>query len=102
MKKGSLFLILFVFSLKSMAQVDNTYKYASNGVFYKVIKNDAGQKINYGSYIQFTMEQLYNDSLLADTKNSKQVMLIDSVQVPPYYFAALVNANVGDSIIYRL
>ncbi len=103
MKKLFFFSPAVFFAIQLMAQKpDETFKYAGEGVFYKVFKTGGNVAIPYGSYVEYSSEQFYDDSLLGDTKNRKFVMLVDSTVVPPSYFAALQGLHVGDSVVYQL
>lgn len=103
MKKLFFFSVSLLLALHTMAQKpDETFTYSGDGLFYKVFKTGGNQAVPYGGYIQYSMEQLYDDSLLADTKERKLIMVVDSTVVPPSYFRALKGLNVGDSIVYKL
>ena len=103
MKKLFFFSVTIILAIHVMAQKpDETFTYSGDGLFFKVFKIGSGVAIPYGGYIEYSMEQSYDDSLLADTKERKLIMVIDSAVVPPSYFRALKGLNVGDSVVYKL
>jgi FKBP-type peptidyl-prolyl cis-trans isomerase FkpA len=103
MKKLFFFSLAVFFAMQLMAQKpDETFKYAGEGVFYKIFKMGGTVAIPYGSYVEYSTEQFYDDSLLGDTKSRRMVMAIDSTVIPPSYFAALPGLHVGDSVLYQL
>jgi FKBP-type peptidyl-prolyl cis-trans isomerase len=103
MKKLFFFSFGILLGMGAMAQPDATYTYSGEGgVSYKVFHIGSGVNIPYGSYVQYTMEQLYKDSLLIDSKNRKMVMAIDSAAIPKPFFLPLRNVNVGDSVVYAI
>lgn len=99
MKKLFFFSCMIAIGAKAMAQ-DGDFKYSRNGVFYKTIRQGT-KPIPYGSYIDYTLEQFYNDSVLADTKSNHMVMSLDTTMAPAAYVLPMVGLSEGDSIVYK-
>ena len=62
------------------------YTKLKGGLEYKIIKGNGDKEIKYGNAIQFTVQQYYNDSLMATPYDAvAQVIEIDSTKLPAEY-----------------
>lgn len=79
------------------------YKKLKGGLEYKILNGSGDKDIKYGNAIQFTVQQYYNDSLMATPYDSiSQVIEIDSTKLPPEYVQIFITAKKGDSIVTRI
>lgn len=82
---------------------DSRYKKSTNGLEYKIISGNGGSKINKGNTIKFTVVAFYKDSaLLTGYDSVPQLLVIDSLNLPPNYMSIFTKAQKGDSIITRI
>ena len=105
MRKISYLLLLttVVFS----ACKDRAYKKGDDGMEYKIIADGSGDKIKTGEYMQFEFVSLLSgtkDSVLNNTRETgaPQILLFDSVSVPPAYYKLFGQLRNGDSLSIRL
>lgn len=74
-----------------------------SGLEYKIIPGKDGKPIQNGNFIKVLVTQYYNDSLLSSPFDTiAQVIMIDSVRIPPEYVKIFFQAKSGDSIITRI
>ena len=79
------------------------YTKLKGGLEYKIIKGNGDKEIKYGNAIQFTVQQYYNDSLMATPYDAvAQVIEIDSTKLPAEYVQIFKTAKKGDSIVTRI
>lgn len=102
MKKLFFFSLGLLLAMQSLTQVDSSYRYGGEGIFYKVFKQGGNTVVPYGAYIEYSMEQFYNDSLLADIKDRRLILAVDSTQVPPVYASSILGLSVGDSLVFKV
>ncbi len=74
-----------------------------SGLEYKIISGKGGKAIQNGNFIKVLVTQYYNDSLLSSPFDTiPQVIMIDSMRIPPEYVKIFFKAKGGDSIITRI
>lgn len=82
---------------------DNNYKKSTNGLEYKIVSGNGSTKVNLGNTIKFTVVGYYKDSaLLTGYDSVPQLLVIDSINLPPNYMSIFTKAKKGDSIITRI
>lgn len=80
------------------------YEKLDNGLEYRIQKGKGGDSIAVGNFIEITMAQYYKDSLLTPhpMDTIPQVLLLDSMSIPPEYITIFTKARVGDKIDTRI
>lgn len=84
-----------------------SFKKTKGGLLYKIISKGNGKKITPGKFFELQFgETKYTgsgkDTLLSDPANMmSQIVTLDSVQLPPDYYAIFSQIKKGDSIIIR-
>ena len=84
-----------------------SFKKTKGGLLYKIISDDKGKKIANGKFFELQFgETKYTgngkDTLLSDPANAmSQIVPLDSLQLPPDYYAIFAQIRKGDSIIIR-
>ncbi len=84
-----------------------SFKKTKGGLLYKIISDDKGKKIANGKFFELQFgETKYTgsgkDTLLSDLANAmSQIVPLDSLQLPPDYYAIFSQIRKGDSIIIR-
>ncbi len=80
-----------------------TYKKTGSGMEYKIISNGKGDTIAYGEVMKFHFAQKYKDSVGKHTYGQPpQYQAIDSMRLPPEYYAIFKQVRKGDSIVTRI
>lgn len=84
-----------------------SFKKTKGGLLYKIISDDKGKKIAHGKFFELQFGETKftgagKDTLLSDPANvMSQIVPLDSLQLPPDYYAIFAQIRKGDSIIIR-
>ncbi|RXK62132.1 hypothetical protein ESA94_03715 [Lacibacter luteus] len=84
-----------------------SFKKTKGGLLYKIISDDKGKKIGHGKFFELQFGETKftgagKDTLLSDPENvMSQIVPLDSMQLPPDYYAIFAQIRKGDSIIIR-
>ena len=82
---------------------DSRFKKSTNGLEYKIISGSGGTKVKIGNTIKFTVTGYYKDSaLLTGYDSIPQLLVVDSLNLPPNYMSIFAKSQKGDSIITRI
>lgn len=80
-----------------------TYKKLDSGLEYNIIGAKSGQQLKNGDFVKMTITQYYNDSLLSTPFDTiPQVVMVDSMRIPPEYAKIFFQTKVGDSVMTRI
>ncbi len=94
-------LMLVSFFVK--AQDDSSFQKGTGGTVYRIIHNNASEKITYGSYVEFSFKYNLEDTVFGSSDEmGRQIFLMDSTRIPPVYFDIFKRANIGDSIVLKM
>lgn len=73
------------------------------GLEYKMLKEGAGGTPRTGDYIKMNIRQVYNDSLLSDTRNMlPQYQKLDSGGMSKESYRIFSKVHVGDSLVFKV
>jgi hypothetical protein len=79
------------------------FKKQNDGLEYKMLSEGAGGTPNQGDYIKMNVRQVYNDSLLSDTRNMlPQYQKFDSVEMSKESYNIFSKVHVGDSLVFKV
>jgi FKBP-type peptidyl-prolyl cis-trans isomerase FkpA len=86
---------------------DTRFKKAKNGMEYKIVKGNGGQKLMYKNTMKYSMAVYYingsKDSLLSPVSDTMPKLLaIDTTFLPKEYADIFLQAGKGDSVITRM
>ena len=98
---------LFILTVIGLSACKESFKKGDEGLEYKIISDEKGEVIKYGSFMQIHISQFYNtgrkDSLLTDTRETAPVIeVLDTLSTPPAYFKILKQLRKGDSLVIRV
>jgi FKBP-type peptidyl-prolyl cis-trans isomerase FkpA len=84
----------------------NSFKKEKDGLFYKIISDGKGKKLEPGKFFELKYDQTYKDSktdtiLSTSEKFGNQFAILDSLNIPIAYFNIFSKARVGDSIVVK-
>jgi hypothetical protein len=102
MKAITLFIgSLIILSCKHKEQKEFTKD--PSGLEYKLINENAGDTPKEGQYIKMQVRQVYNDSLLSDTRNRlPQYQKFDSTEMSKESYRIFSKVHVGDSLVFKV
>lgn len=99
----SIILVAVLFAFMATGCNLSPFQKLKSGLEYKIITGKGGKAIQNGNFIKVRVTQFYNDSLLASPFDTiAQVIMIDSMRIPPEYVSIFFKAKAGDSIITRI
>jgi hypothetical protein len=74
-----------------------------SGLQYKIIPSGYGNPVEPGQFLKLHIRQLYNDSILSDTRNTiPQYQPFDSTQLSPESYSIFGQVHSGDSLVFKL
>ncbi len=89
-----------------LSSCNNSFKKTKDGLFYKIVSDGKGRKLEAGKFFEIQYEQSYKDpkidTVLANSKDfGNQFAQMDSLQIPQVYYNIFKEARLGDSIIVK-
>jgi hypothetical protein len=103
MKAMQLFIGSLLFLSCHQKEGDKKFDKESDGLEYKVISENLGDTPKEGQYLKLQVKQVYNDSLLSDTRNLlPQYQKFDSAEMTKESHRIFSNVHVGDSLVFKL
>ncbi|MEP6675147.1 MAG: FKBP-type peptidyl-prolyl cis-trans isomerase [Ferruginibacter sp.] len=94
---------LFIASVVLLSACAGGFKKGDNNIEYKIIKGSGGKKLEPGSIMEITFKNQIKDTVFGSSDESgRQILMLDSTQVPKMYFNIFRQASVGDSIVIRM
>ncbi len=101
MNRISLLMLFAALALVSCRS--NEFIKTSSGLQYKIIKIGTGDKINPGEVLKLQVRQIYNDSLLSDTRKTlPQYQVFDSSQLSKDAYLIFGQVHTGDSLVFKV
>ncbi len=106
MQKKSWLFVMATATLFSCSQ-QQEFKKGEEGLEYKIISDEKGNKINRGEFMELEVTQFRSrggkDSILQDTRKTQPYFeALDSASMPPAYFKILSQVHSGDSLVIRI
>lgn len=84
------------------ACTSSSFKTYDPGLQYRIITHGQGRAVQPGETLKMHLKQIYNDSLLSDTRDSVPFYQVyDSTQLTPASWQIFGQLRKGDSVIFR-
>lgn len=99
--------IVYAFACFAVVMVGcNNFKKTKEGLLYKIVSDNKGEKIKLGEFFEIRYTQSYKgakiDTVLESSKDfGTQIIPLDSQALPPVYYKIFSQARNGDSIIVK-
>ncbi len=92
--------------LLALSSCNNTFKKGQGGILYKIVSDGKGKKLENGKYFEIQFDQTYKDSktdtvLTSSVQIGHQFAQMDSLSIPPAFYAIFKQVRLGDSIIVK-
>lgn len=97
-----LFILFLVFGIYSCKNNDKFIRHSS-GMEYKIISYGQSDLIRPGETLKLNIKQVYNDSVLSDTRDSIPFYQVyDSTSLSPESWEVFGKLRKGDSVIFKV
>ncbi len=83
-----------------------SFKKEKDGIEYKIISDKKGKQLKPGNFFEIQFDQVYKgpnkDTVLYSSADfSNQIVVLDSMSIPPVYYKIFSQARQGDSVIVK-
>lgn len=103
MKVVKLFIGSLVILLSCKHKDQKHFTKDSSGVEYKIFNENSGDTPREGEYLKLQVKQVYNDSLLSDTRYMlPQYQKFDSAEMSKESYHIFSKVHVGDSLVFKV